>query len=606
MGKEFYNIKLKKIFKQLFGLKSISTPWEKTIGITICTAIPLLIGYFFNEVSLGIVSSLGSYAYTFLANEPYAFRAKKILGAAIAISISVTLGTLLSPYKILIVIGVGLIGFLSIYIFGALKMKGGAIIIIPITFLVGSGMTKDPSLFLKKGFLVLLSGILGLIISMVGYLFDPHRPEIKALKGAFIQLSKFSSIEILEKISLERHKTIEALLNLEETIVIGDIPWEKKRMTNKFKLLNLEANKLYAAINKIKKSEDFKIPKETIDLIFSISNSIETEKRNFINNKSEFKEIYNILEVINNIIDEPLNNISYIDDVNRKSNISILKEEFNKESIVFTNALRYGLVLSLSTLIAFYFGFERDYWIPISCACVMSAPTILATFNKAIQRMVGTIIGFLLLEVILLFKPSVLVMIILSILLTGIKQLAIVRNYTGGAIFITARALLWVEVSSGMNNISHLANVRICNVIIGSLIGLIGTYIIGRKSASSRLPNLVSKVLSSQKSIIDKLKLKENIELKDIEKLKELKDIYFNNFKLTYTTAIGEIHKNEDEISGLWFIFEELENMDYSLSYCLNKKFNLEIHEERIIRLEDRYKKIKIDVNNNKFLNSYS
>ena len=53
---------------------------------------------------------MGTFAYLYNFNEPYAVRAKKIFFAAIGISFAVALGTLVAPYPLLVALIVGLIG----------------------------------------------------------------------------------------------------------------------------------------------------------------------------------------------------------------------------------------------------------------------------------------------------------------------------------------------------------------------------------------------------------------------------------------------------------------------------------------------------------------
>lgn len=596
------NNNFRRVINQVFEVKSIKNPWQKAFGAALCVGIPMFIAYFMGDISLGLLSSLGSFAYLYLANEPYAFRAKKILFAAIGISLSVAIGTLVAPYNILIVIAIGLIGAISMYIFGVLKTKGPTSMFFVLTFLLSTGMNQDSSLFLKRGFLVLLSGLLAWIIAMIGYLFEPHEPEIKILKELFINLSKFSKITDEDDLVLEKHKTINALLNSEETIVMGDIPWKKRSLSNKFKLLNKEANKLYIEINKIHNSGDTKLPEEISEIIFELSNSIETGNEIIFEVKDEFSSIYKILKTINNIIIEPLDEISYENKDNRLSLKSRMKAEFTKESIVFVTALRYGLVLSISAAIAFYFGFERAYWIPLSSASVMSGTTIIATFNRGIQRTVGTIIGAIIVSIILSFKPSILVIILLNMLLTAITEMLITRNYALAMIFITQNAIILAEAATNMNNISYFVGNRIINVIIGALIGLIGTYLISKKSASSRLPKLIKKVLGSQSDILEKLNMINEISLEEIQSIKEKKDIYFNNFKTTYITAMGEIHSDIEAIEDMWIVFSGLENMNHILDYYLVEDKNLELSKYNIDKLKNINKEIKKEIEKNNFL----
>ncbi len=172
---------------------------------------------------------------------------------------------------------------------------------------------------------------------------------------------------------------------------------------------------------------------------------------------------------------------------------------FDKNSIIFINALRFGAFTILAAIIAYEFEFERSFWVPLSCVAVMAGSTAVATFHRAIQRSFGTIFGILIASVILAFHPSGFVVAIFVFLLTFITELFIVKNYGLAALFFTPNALIMAESGNpGEYSFAFFASARLIDVAIGIAIGLIGVWFVGRKSASSRLPHLISKTIRSQ------------------------------------------------------------------------------------------------------------
>lgn len=130
----------------------------------------------------------------------------------------------------------------------------------------------------------------------------------------------------------------------------------------------------------------------------------------------------------------------------------------HKDSIVFITAIRYGIVISLSTLVAFSFPFTKPYWIVLSCAAVMTGSTIMSTFQRSIQRLFGTLIGVLLAALILKFYPQGLLFVLTAMCLTALIELFIVKNYAVAVMFITPNALLIAEMSAQMNDISYFVS----------------------------------------------------------------------------------------------------------------------------------------------------
>jgi uncharacterized membrane protein YccC len=255
-------------------------------------------------------------------------------------------------------------------------------------------------------------------------------------------------------------------------------------------------------------------------------------------------------------------------------------EAFNKDSIVFVNSIRYGIVLSISAIVAFNFPFTRPYWITLSCAAVMCGSTIMATFHRAIQRSVGTIVGILLAIIILGFHPQGFMIVVVNMCLTCLVELAISRNYALAAVFITPNAMLIAENSTKIYNISYFATARITDIVVGSAIGLIGTYIIGRKSASSRLIDLMVKLLRSHARLL--VFLASNSSEHNINLMKERMEIDLMNFKMAYNTALGEIPNNQEMFEMMWPVFFRLEHISYLLTQYCTEKGSLRLSEEEL------------------------
>ena len=263
-----------------------------------------------------------------------------------------------------------------------------------------------------------------------------------------------------------------------------------------------------------------------------------------------------------------------------------LTKACDKDSIVFINAVRYGIVLSISAMIAFNFPFTRPYWIPLSCAAVMSGSTIMSTFHRAIQRSCGTIIGLMIAIIIFKLQLQGVMIVITNMCLTALTELFIVKNYAVAAVFITPNALLIAETSTQIHNVSYFATARITDIVIGSMIGLIGTYLIGHRSASSRLPDLMVKLIRSHARVLVRLASNQKENNSDSTKwIKEKMQINLMNFKMAYNTALGEIPNNEKMLEMMWPAVFSLEHISYLLDHCCRAKGYLSLSDENLAQL---------------------
>ncbi|MDU2828663.1 MAG: FUSC family protein, partial [Clostridium perfringens] len=232
----------KTIIKQLFKINKTPFPWQKAINAGICAGFPVLIGVLIGKIPLGLLGGIGSFSYLYVINEPYAQRGKKIFFAALGISLSVALGTLLAPYPILIILTVGLIGGVAIFIFGVLKIPGPSSMFFVLSFLVSTGMPVNQSEAFIRFFVVLMGGLFAWLMSMKGYFLNPHGPEIKVIKRLYLTLADFSEAIGNEDINDIRNKTVNALREAEEILLTGYIPWKNSFLFNRLYLLNEEGN----------------------------------------------------------------------------------------------------------------------------------------------------------------------------------------------------------------------------------------------------------------------------------------------------------------------------------------------------------------------------
>ncbi|MDR3596687.1 FUSC family protein [Clostridium sp.] len=589
------------IIKQAFKLNKNPVPWEKAISAAICGGFPVIIGLLLNQVRFGLLASIGGFTYLYVFNEPYTQRVKKIFFVAIGITLSVGLGTLVAPYPSIIILIVGLIGAVVTFIFGILKIPGPAAVFFVLSFTMTTGVSINKSEIPIFIGVVFASSIFSWMVSMIGYFVNPHGPELKKIKGLYLALAEFANVVGNEDISNMRNRTVNALKESEEILVVGYNPRKVSFLFNRLVLLNQHANKIFLEMLELHSNSKNKLPKELIDMIRILAIGINLKDEEIIKIEKPTEELderyHKILEIIYDIeaiMNIPLNYIGHSIKISKPSVTMRFIKAFNKDSIVFVNSVRYGIVLSISAIVAFNFPFTRPYWITLSCAAVMCGSTIMATFHRSIQRSVGTIIGIFVAIIILSFQPQGFMIVAVNMCLTCLVELAISRNYALAAVFITPNAMLIAENSTKIYNVTYFATARITDIVVGSIIGLIGTYIIGRKSASSRLPDLMVKLLRNHVRVI--VFLASNNNENDTSLIKEKMEIDFMNFKMAYNTALGEIPNNEEMLEMMWPAFFALEHISYLLTQYCTEKGQLILSDDELSQLILIYETMANDI----------
>ncbi|TDO99450.1 FUSC family protein [Marinomonas balearica] len=126
----------------------------------------------------------------------------------------------------------------------------------------------------------------------------------------------------------------------------------------------------------------------------------------------------------------------------------------------------YGLALALAL--------NNPYWVPISCAAILQGATFRQIWHRNVHRILGTLVGMLLVSAIFFFQPNAWVLAFLIFVLQFIIELLIVKNYGYAVIFITPLTVIMAEVTNAQISPVLLLESRIFDIVLGSAIGFVG------------------------------------------------------------------------------------------------------------------------------------
>ncbi len=313
------------------------------------------------------------------------------------------------------------------------------------------------------------------------------------------------------------------------------------------------------------------VPFEITDYVRRVTQSLGNRNKvksipapTFTNLSSLEEHLVAKVEEANAVIHEPFPNLDQEIHLQKQSIQKQFADAFDKNSVVFLTSVRYAIVLGIAALIAFSFEFDRSYWIPVSCGSVMLGSTIISTFHRSIQRSIGTLVGIFVAIIILSLGPAPIVVALLIGMFHFLTESFMVRNYAFAVTFITPNAILIAESTTQLQDPSYFATARITDVIIGCLIGVLGVLLVGRQSASSRLPHLMSKTIRSQSQLFFKI-FSENSAPNDYNRIRNKMRTNLNNLRTVYETALGEIPNNIDSLSLVSPALFSMEQLDYFL-----------------------------------------
>ncbi len=163
-----------------------------------------------------------------------------------------------------------------------------------------------------------------------------------------------------------------------------------------------------------------------------------------------------------------------------------------------TESLVIGLFIGLSIYIGRYFRFDNPYWIPISCLAIMQGMNARHVGQRSFHRILGTIIGMGLSWFLFHLKLNPLSICICILVLQFIIELLIVRQYALTVIFITPMTMFLAEIARGANIApDKLILTRLLDILIGSLIGLVGGVLLHNRKIHNKAELHIMKLCNS-------------------------------------------------------------------------------------------------------------
>ena len=166
---------------------------------------------------------------------------------------------------------------------------------------------------------------------------------------------------------------------------------------------------------------------------------------------------------------------------------------------ILLEAATIAVFIAASYLLAIGLGFDRPYWAPISCLAVIQGASFRAVWHRNVHRIVGTALGLGLAWVMFSFQPSLLALALLVMAISFIAEVLITRNYGLAVIFVTPLSIIFAEASQAVNDINQVIYLRMVDVVLGSLVGYVGGWVLHKKHYYDRLEQALLKRLKKAK-----------------------------------------------------------------------------------------------------------
>ncbi|MEB8306998.1 FUSC family protein [Staphylococcus xylosus] len=574
--------------KSLLRFDSMKIDVTKGIRQCILMLVPLLIGYVTGYFSIGLLISTGTLAHIYVFGGPAKSKLRMVLFSAIGLSLAMVLGTLTVNQPIIFGVLLLVVSVIPYYIFSSLNIPGPSSTFFIVAFSLPINLPVAPEEALIRGGAMFIGGLLATVIVIIVILLSKESTESKAIKSDYNIIKQliynFDDAKAFAKAS---QFAVTAFRNSDIQLITSSTAKSKESAEfQRLLLLHNTAQGIHSELLELNEKDARPLPEEikemadyVIKRVYSRGNTMRQWTRK-VEVDAVYQNLVDSIIKVDAIMNADSERVEHEIDIRVPIYGQRMMQNLTLDSFVFRNTIRYIVIMAITIFIALMFDFEKAYWIPLSAHTVLLGSTALHSFERAGARGIGTIIGVLFLSLILLATPPIPVAIILLAVAAGITEMFVGANYSFAVIFITIQVILLNGLAS--NHLTILiALPRVIDVIVGILIAVICLLFIGRKTASSMLPDTLAAVARDEALIFHYLFSSNKYASREQDKYEMLKlSVKLNNMTQVYNSANGEIFSNKMVIQYYYPSIYALEEISFMLTRALSNEQRYHIDDD--------------------------
>ncbi len=164
--------------------------------------------------------------------------------------------------------------------------------------------------------------------------------------------------------------------------------------------------------------------------------------------------------------------------------LDFLRAMLSPGSLILRFAMRVAVVTTLAVAITHVFDLKRGYWLTIT-AIVILQPYAGVTLMRAVQRVLGTVLGALLAAALGAYFHDPRSILVIATVFVACCVALLPINYAAFSVFLTPTFVLLAEAGAGD---WHLASTRVTNTLLGGALALVGSRLLWPSPERARFP----------------------------------------------------------------------------------------------------------------------
>lgn len=573
----------------LIKINRLNLDFYKGVRQGLLMIIPAIIGYLCGNFQFGLLVATGTLAHIYVFKGPSRSKLRTVIICNLAFAICMMLGTLTAKTPLVFGMTLLIVTVIPFYIFTALKIAGPSSTFFIVTFSLPINLPIAPEEALYRGFAILVGGILATMMVLITIVFSKNKAEEQAIQNDFKLISKLLHTYNDKSAFLQVAKTAVDSFKASDKLLITSTSSNDKlsrRFQKLLLLLHTSAQGIYSELLELNAKQIRPLPDELIEMMDHIIAQLDNSEENVrywrkeVTVTEEFQNLFNHILKIDEMVHANEARIAYEADMRKPLYSKRIYQNLTLDSIVFRNTLRYTAIMMIAIFIALMFDFEKAYWIPLSAHTILLGTSTIHAIERGMARGLGTILGVLVLSVILLFSIPTPVAVILMGIAALFTEALVGANYAIAVVFITIQVILMNGLAS-QNLTINIAFPRVIDVAMGIVIAIIGLFVLGQRTASALLPNVMAEVVRKEATLFHYL-FSENQYKDDVYQKNTAMNlsVKLNNMTQVYNAANGELFSDKTLIQNYYPSLFALEEISFMLNRAMANEDRLTINEQ--------------------------
>ncbi|HET7268662.1 MAG TPA: FUSC family protein [Oleiagrimonas sp.] len=489
----------------LIGWKRPDVPVMVAIRNTVAVVLPMGIGFATGHPVIGLGVSTGALEVMFADRPgPYRQRLQIILLVSLAAALSGLVGFLVGGHFAWSVLALAVWGFLG----GMLVLFGPNMARVGMTSMILLIVTSATPLPWRQALgasgLILAGGLLQALFSIAAWPLQRYRPERFALASVYRDLARQARRQPHRD---DAPPVVETLTHLQHTL-LGRTHTHRRAMESFHVLLGLAERMrlewIALAEESVDSTAEAMFRRDAARVLDAIAEALEDGER-----PTQARRCIKLLETsmeppvsgTRSRPDGPLRHMRALTGqlaaAVRNANwagsrgeirahaadtslpralrniapMAAVRANLNLSSTAFRHSLRCAGVLALALIVAYVADLGRGYWLPMTAAIVLK-PDFSATFNAGLLRVLGTLLGLVVVSVLLHLTPESVWahLLLMAVLCFGFRYLAS-AHYGIAVTALTGTVVILLSFSGYPAGPS--LDERVLNTVLGSALAML-------------------------------------------------------------------------------------------------------------------------------------